>query len=132
MASRHDPFRRTSASDCLWFLHGTIEPTTNDDGWTLIALDMKEAVMTDPRFRDNEYVRSAEALSGTAWVWILSVGAAVFIGLLIIVSYSDTMNTASNTSTSPAATSNAPPRIPPSTTGSGAQPEQPSQYKPGG
>jgi hypothetical protein len=90
---------------------------------------MKEAVMTERRFRDNEYVRRGEALGSAAFGWILGIGAAVIIALLVIVSYSNTTDTAS--STPPTATSNAPPRIPPSTTGSGAQPEQPSQDKPG-
>jgi hypothetical protein len=88
--------------------------------------------MTEPRFKDNKYVRAGEAISGAAWAWILGIGAAVVIGLLVIANYADTMNTASNSSTSPTATTNAPPRMPPSTTGSGAQPEQPAQSKPGG
>lgn len=98
---------------------------------------MKEAVITDPRNYDPlnyDYVRRGEALSGTS-LWILGIGAAVLIGLLVIVSYSNPTNTASNTSasnTSPTATSNAPPRLPPSTTGSRAQPQQPAQSKPGG
>jgi hypothetical protein len=87
--------------------------------------------MTERRFRDNEYIRRGEALGG-AWGWVLGIGTAVAIGVLVILGYSTSTdtNTASNTSSN--ATSNAPPRIPPSTTGSGAQPEQPSQYKPGG
>jgi hypothetical protein len=83
--------------------------------------------MTDPR--NYDYVRRGEAL-GAVWGWVLGIGAAVVIALLVIVSYSNTTDTAS--STPPTATSNAPPRIPPSTTGSGAQPEQPAQSKPGG
>jgi hypothetical protein len=82
---------------------------------------MKEAVMTDPR----DYIRRGEALGSAAWGWILGVGLAALIGLLLVVNYSSSTNTASNSS--PSATSNAPPRIPPSTTGSGAQPEQPSR-----
>ena len=93
-------------------------------------LDMKEAVMTDPRNYENfEYVRRGEAL-GSGSLWFLGIGTAVLIGLLVIVSYSNPTNTASNIS--PTATSNSPPRIGPSTTGSGAQPEQPAQSKPGG
>jgi hypothetical protein len=98
-----------------------------------IALDMKEAVMTDRRFRDNEYVRRGEALGGTAWGWILGIGTAALIGFLVIANYSVGDNTASTANNSaPNATSNSPPRIPPSTTGSGAQPEQPAQTRPGG
>jgi hypothetical protein len=98
-----------------------------------VAKDMKEAVMTDPR--DFDYVRRGEALGGATWGWMLGLGTAVVIGLLIVLSFSNPTDTPSNTSasnTSPTATSNAPPRIPPSTTGSGAQPEQPAQSKPGG
>jgi hypothetical protein len=94
---------------------------------------MKEAVMTDRRFRDNEYVRRGEALGGTAWGWILGIGTAALIGFLVIANYSVGDNTASTANNSaPNATSNSPPRIPPSTTGSGAQPEQPAQTRPGG
>ena len=88
--------------------------------------------MTDPQdWRNyNEYLRRGEALS----LWILGMGTAVVIALLVIVSFSDTTNnnttTASNNA--PNATSNSPPRIPPSTTGSGAQPEQLAQFNPGG
>jgi hypothetical protein len=86
--------------------------------------------MTDPRNYENfEYVPRGEAL-GSGSLWFLGIGTAVLIGLLVIVSYSNPTNTASNTS--PTATSNSPPRIGPSTTGSGAQPEQPAQSKPGG
>jgi hypothetical protein len=93
-----------------------------------IALDMKEAA------RDNEYVRRGEALGGAAWGWILGIGTAALIGFLVIANYSvgdnNTASTANNSA--PNATSNSPPRIPPSTTGSGAQPEQPAQTRPGG
>ena len=94
--------------------------------------------MTDPRNydpRDYDYVRRGEAIGGDIWGWMLGLGTAVVIGLLIVLSYSNPTDTPSNTSasnTSPTATSNAPPRIPPSTTGSGAQPEQPAQSKPRG
>ena len=47
-------------------------------------LDMKEAVMTDPR--NYDYVRSGEALS-YASLWTLGIGTAVVIALLVIVSY---------------------------------------------
>lgn len=89
--------------------------------------------MTDPR--NYEYVRRGEALGGAAWGW-LGIGAAVLIGLLVIVNYSNPTDTASTSNAAsnnaPNATSNSPPRIPPSTPGSGAQPEQPTQFNPGG
>jgi hypothetical protein len=48
---------------------------------------MKEAVMTDPRNYENfEYVRRGEALSNAS-LWTLSIGTAVVIALLVIVSY---------------------------------------------
>ena len=51
-------------------------------------LDMKEAVMTDPRNYENfEYVRRGEALDSTS-LWALGIVIAVLIGLLVIVSYS--------------------------------------------
>ena len=86
---------------------------------------MKEAVMTDPL--DHDYVR--EPL-GDIWGWVLATGAAVLFGFLILANYSGTTNTASNNA--PNATSNSPPRIPPSATGSGVQPEQPTPYIHGG
>ena len=92
--------------------------------------------MTDPRnydWRNYEYLRRGEALGGAAGGWGLGIATAVLVGLLLIASYTTTnnnTNTASNNA--PNATSNSPPRIGPSTTGSGAQPEQPAQSKPGG
>ena len=94
--------------------------------------------MTDPRNYDPQdyYVRRGEALGGAFGGWALGIGTAALVGLLLIASYrttdttSNTLTTASNTS--PYATSNAPPRIPPSSPGSGAQPEQPAQFNPGG
>lgn len=53
--------------------------------------------MTERRFRDNEYVRRGEALGSAAFGWILGIGAAVIIALLVIVSYSNTTDTASST-----------------------------------
>jgi hypothetical protein len=96
---------------------------------SVVALDMKEAVMTDPR--NYDYVRRGEAL-GAVWGWVLGIGAAVVIALLVIVSYSNPTDTNTASNSAPNTTSNSPPRIPPSTTGSGAQPEQPAQSKPGG
>ena len=81
--------------------------------------------MTDPR--DFDYVRRGEALGSAAWGWFLGIGAAVLIGLLVIVSYSNPTDTTTASNNAPNATSNSPPRIPPSTPGSGAQPEQPAQ-----
>jgi hypothetical protein len=82
--------------------------------------------MTDPR----DYIRRGEGpLSSTAWAWIFGIGAAALISLLIVYSKPTDVNTASNSA--PSATSNSPPRIGPSPTGSGALPEQPSQDKPG-
>ena len=86
--------------------------------------------MTDPQdWRNyNEYLRRGEALS----LWILGMGTAVVIALLVIVSLSNPTDTNTASNNAPNATSNSPPRIGPSTTGSGALPEQPSQYKLGG
>ena len=90
--------------------------------------------MTDPR--NYEYVRRGEALGGAAGGWLLGIGTAVLVGLLVILSYSNPTNTTSTSSTAnnnaPNATRNSPPRIPPSNPGSGAQPEQPTQFNPGG
>ena len=63
-----------------------------------------------------------------------SAGAAALVGFLLVASYSNTASNTSNTARNnpPNATSNSPPRIGPSTTGSGAQPEQPAQFNPGG
>ena len=79
--------------------------------------------MTDPQdWRHyNQYLRRGEALS----LWILGMGTAVVIALLVIVSFSNPTDTNTASINAPNATSNSPPRIPPSTTGSGAQPEQP-------
>ena len=83
--------------------------------------------MTDPL--DHDYVR--EPL-GDIWGWVLAAGAAVLFGFLIFANYSGTTNTNTASNNAPNATSNSPPRIPPSTTGSGAQPEQPTPYIHGG
>ena len=64
------------------------------------------------------------------WGWVLATGAVALFVFLMLANYSGTTNTETNTS--PTVTSNAPPRIPPSTTGSGAQPEQPTPYIHGG
>jgi hypothetical protein len=102
-------------------------------GW----LDMKEVVMTprknyDPR--DSDYVRRVEAIGGDIWAWVLATGAAVLFGFLLLANYSGTTNTESSTASNnpPDATSNSPPRIPASTTGSGARPEQPTPVIHGG
>ena len=76
----------------------------------------------------DDYVRRGDR--GDIWAWVLATGAAVLFGFLLLANYSGTSDTASNNA--PNATSNSPPRIGPSTTGSGAQPEQPAQSKPGG
>ena len=83
--------------------------------------------MTDPR--DYDYVRRSEAIGGDIWGWV-ATGAAVLFVFLILANYSGTTNTENNTS--PTATNNSPPRIPASTTGSGARPEQPTPYIHGG
>jgi hypothetical protein len=75
--------------------------------------------MTDPRdFEPDEPLGR----------WFVGIGAAALIGYLIIVTYSNTTSTESTQY----ATANVPPRIAPSNPVSGAQPEQPSQFKPGG
>ena len=83
--------------------------------------------MTDPR--DYDYVRRSEAIGGDIWGWV-ATGAAVLFVFLILANYSGTTNTENNTS--PTATNNSPPRIPASTTGSGAQPGQPTPFIHGG
>ena len=57
---------------------------------------------------------------------VLAAGAAVLFVFLIFANYSGTTNTNTANNNAPNATSNSPPRIPPSTTGFGAQPEQPT------
>ena len=91
--------------------------------------------MTDPQnydWRNYEYLRRGEPLGSDIWGWVLATGAAVLIGFLILANYSGTTNTNTASNNAPNATSNSPPRIPPSTTGSGAQPEQPTPYNHGG
>ena len=93
--------------------------------------------MTDPQnydWRNYEYLRRGEALGSAAWGWIIGIVTAVLVGFLLVASYSNTASNTSNTARNnpPNATSNSPPRIGPSTTGSGAQPEQPAQFNPGG
>ena len=90
--------------------------------------------MTDPQnydWRNYEYLRRGEAL-GAAWGWTLGIVAAVGIGLLVIDSFSNPTDTNTASNDAPNATSNSPPRIGPSNPGSGAQPEQPAQFNPGG
>ena len=92
---------------------------------------------TDPRNYDPqnfEYVRRGEALGSDSWGWVLGTGAAVLIGFLILASFSETTNNNTNTASNnaPNATSNSPPRIGPNNPASGAQPEQPAQFNPGG
>ena len=93
--------------------------------------------MTNPQnydWRNYEYLRRGEALGNDIWGWVLATGAAVLIGFLILASFSDTTNNNTNTAsnTSPTVTSNSPPRIGPNNPASGAQPEQPAQFNPGG
>jgi hypothetical protein len=64
------------------------------------------------------------------WGWVLATGAVVLFVFLMLANYSGTTNTETNTS--PTVTSNAAPRIPASTTGSGARPEQPTPVIHGG
>ena len=113
-------------------VHGSIKEQSNKFGVATIGfsesrLDMKEPVMTDPR----DYIRRGEALGSPAWEWILGIGTAALIGLLIAVSFSKPTDTNTASNSAPSATSNSAPRIGPSTTGSGALPERPSQDKPG-
>ena len=93
--------------------------------------------MTDPQnydWRNYEYLRRGESLGSDIWGWVLATGAAVLIGFLILASFSDTTNNNTNTASNnaPNATSNSPPRIGPNNPASGAQPEQPAQFNPGG
>ena len=88
--------------------------------------------MTDPQnydWRNYEYLYRGEPLGSTS-LWMLGIGTALLIGFLVIVSYSSPTDTASNNA--PNATSNSPPRIGPSTPGSGAQPEKPTPLIHGG
>ena len=92
--------------------------------------------MTDPQnydWRNHEYLRRGEALGSDIWAGP-GTGAAVLIGFLILASFSDTTNNNTNTASNntPNATSNSPPRIGPNNPASGAQPEQPAQFNPGG
>ena len=84
--------------------------------------------MTD--LLDHDYVR--EPL-GNIWGWIRATGAAALFGFLLLANYSGTPNTESTASNNaPNAASNSPPRIGPSTPGSGAQPEKPTPLIHGG
>jgi hypothetical protein len=112
-------------------VHGSIKEQSNNFGVagldSVIAFRHEEAVMTDPR----DYIRRGEALGSTAWGWILGIGTAALIGLLIVLNYNRPTDTNTASNSAPSATSNSPPRVGPSTSGSGALPEQPSQDKPG-
>ena len=76
----------------------------------------------------DDYVRRGDR--SDVLVWVLATGAAVLFGFLLLANYSGTSNTAGNNA--PNATSNSPPRIGPSTPGSGAQPEKPTPLIHGG
>ena len=60
------------------------------------------------------------------------MGTAVVIASLVIVSFSNPTDTNTAGNNAPNATSNSPPRIGPSTPGSGAQPEKPTPLIHGG
>ena len=60
------------------------------------------------------------------------MGTAVVIASLVIVSFSNPTDTNTASNNAPNATSNSPPRIGPSTPGSGAQTEKPTPLIHGG
>lgn len=79
--------------------------------------------MTDPRFTDprlSDPVLRRDERSGGVWAWIAGVAVLALIAFVVIAGWNGNQNTASNTSSPPAATGQTTPgATPPSTTGSG-------------
>lgn len=77
---------------------------------------------SDPR-SDNDYLIRRGEDPGAVWFWVPALGLVLLIGALLFAN--NYTNTANNSS-SPTATSSAPARTPPSTTGSGSTSPQPT------
>lgn len=93
--------------------------------------------MSDPRYTDprlSDPVLRRDDKSGGMWGWIAGIAVLALIAFVVIAGWSGSQNTATNSSSPPAATTGqaTPGGTPPATTGSGRTSPTPTPSAPRG